>query len=127
MHTGRKSVSQTTVYEADSRSVGSRIARGLGPLAGASRQAGKRIRENVARLGRTLRSWRGEWLAYFDTAGASNGPTEAINLLIAKIRRLGHGFRNYDNYRLRLLLYCGVDRQTNPTPRIRGRRPRMVA
>lgn len=80
----------------------------------------------LVRLGRTLRSWRSEWLAYFDTAGASNGPTEAMNLLIDKIRRLGHGFRNYDNYRLRLLLYCGVDWQTDPTPRIRRRRPRMV-
>ena len=80
----------------------------------------------LVRLGRTLRSWRNEWLAYFDTAGASNGPTEAMNLLIDKIRRLGHGFRNYDNYRLRLLLYCGVDWQTDPTPRIRRRRPRMV-
>ena len=80
----------------------------------------------LVRLGRTLRSWRSEWLAYFDTAGASNGPTEALNLLIDKIRRLGHGFRNYDNYRLRLLLYCGVDWQTDPTPRIRRRRPRMV-
>lgn len=64
----------------------------------------------LVRLGRTLRSWRGEWLAYFDTAGASNGPTEAMNLLIDKIRRLGHGFRNYDNYRLRLLLYCEIGR-----------------
>lgn len=81
----------------------------------------------LVRLGRTLRSWRSEWLAYFDTGGASNGPTEAMNLLIDKIRRLGHGFRNYDNYRLRLLLYCGVDWQTDPTPRIRRRRPRMVA
>ena len=80
----------------------------------------------LVRLGRTLRSWRSEWLAYFDTAGASNGPTEAMNLLTDKIRRLGHGFRNYDNYRLRLLLYCGVDWQTDPTPRIRRRRPRMV-
>ena len=80
----------------------------------------------LVRLGRTLRSWRSEWLAYFDTAGANNGPTEAMNLLIDKIRRLGHGFRNYDNYRLRLLLYCGVDWQTDPTPRIRRRRPRMV-
>lgn len=81
----------------------------------------------LVRLGRTLRSWQSEWLAYFDTAGASNGPTEAMNLLIDKIRRLGHGFRNYHNYRLRLLLYCGVDWQTDPTPRIRRRRPRMVA
>ena len=81
----------------------------------------------VARLGRTLRSWRTEFLAYFDTDRASNGPTEAMNLLIEKIRRIGHGFRNLDNYSLRLLLYCGVDWHTAPTPRIRRRRPRLVA
>lgn len=53
-----------------------------------------------------------------------------MNLLIEKIRRIGHGFRNIDNYRLRLLLYCGVDWKTAPTPRIRRirrRRPRNVA
>ena len=33
----------------------------------------------IARLGRTLRTWKDAFLAYFDTAGASNGPTEAIN------------------------------------------------
>jgi transposase len=33
----------------------------------------------VARLGRTLHTWRGELLAYFDTDGASNGPVEALN------------------------------------------------
>lgn len=81
----------------------------------------------VARLGRTLRSWRTEFLAYFDTDRASNGPTEAMNLLIEKIRRIGHGYRNFDNYRLRLLLYCGVDWHTQITPRIRSRRPRLVA
>jgi hypothetical protein len=42
----------------------------------------------------------------------SNGPTEAINLLIKKIKRVGHGFRNFDNYRLRLLLHCGVEWNT---------------
>ena len=31
-----------------------------------------------------------------------------MNLLIKKIKRTGHGFRNFDNYRLRLLLHCGV-------------------
>ncbi len=36
----------------------------------------------VARPGRTLTSWRSELLAYFDTDGASNGPTEAMNLLV---------------------------------------------
>ena len=33
----------------------------------------------IARLGRTLRKWKDAFLAYFDTDGASNGPTEAIN------------------------------------------------
>ena len=32
----------------------------------------------IARLGRTLKQWRDAFLAYFDTDGASNGPTEAI-------------------------------------------------
>jgi hypothetical protein len=39
-------------------------------------------------------------------------PTEAVNLLIKKIKLVGHGFRNFDNYRLRLLLHCGVDWDT---------------
>jgi transposase len=42
----------------------------------------------VARLGRTLRAWRTQILAYFDTGGISNGGTEAINLIIEKTRRL---------------------------------------
>jgi transposase len=81
----------------------------------------------VARLGRTLASWRAELLAYWRTGGASNGPTEAMNLLIEKIRRVGHGYRNFRNYRLRLLLHCGTDWHDAPTTRIRGRRPRFVA
>jgi transposase len=80
------------------------------------------------RLGRTLRSWRREFLAYFATGGASNGPTEAVNLIIEKTRRLGHGFRNWHNYRLRLLLRCGgIQWNTLLTPRVRGRHPRFVA
>ena len=81
----------------------------------------------IARLGRTLRAWRSEFLAYFDTDRVSNGPTEATNLLVEKIRRIAHGYRNFDNYRLRLLLHCGVDWHTARTPRIRNRRPRLVA
>jgi transposase len=38
----------------------------------------------VARLGRTLRAWRAQVLAYFDTSGISNGGTEAINLIIER-------------------------------------------
>jgi hypothetical protein len=38
-----------------------------------------------------------------------------------KVKRVGHGFRNFANYRLRLLLYCGVRWQTHRTARLRGR------
>lgn len=48
-----------------------------------------------------------------------------INMLIKRIKRIGHGFRNLRNYRIRLLLFCGrPDWQTQPTARIRARSPR---
>jgi Transposase len=53
-------------------------------------------------------------------------PTEAMNLLIKKVKRVGHGFRNFTNYRLRLLLHCGVTWQTRPTASLRGRSPRLL-
>jgi transposase len=73
------------------------------------------------RLARTLDSWRDELLARFTASDVSNGPTEAINLLIKKVKRVGHGFRNFTNYRLRLLLHCGVDWQAPATTALRGR------
>jgi hypothetical protein len=72
-------------------------------------------------------SLEGEILAWHATQGCSNGPTEAVNLLIKKVKRVGHGFRNFANYRLRLLLHCGVTWQTSQTARLRGRSPRLVA
>lgn len=41
---------------------------------------------------------------YFVTERISNGGTEVINLITEKTRRLAHGFHNFNNYRLRLLL-----------------------
>ena len=61
----------------------------------------------VARLGRTLRRWRNAFLAYFTTNRANNGPTEAMNGIIELHRRLARGYRNRDNYRLRMLLAGG--------------------
>ena len=61
----------------------------------------------IARLGRTLRQWKTAFLAYFDTGGASNGGTEAVNGLIELHRRIARGFRNRHNYRLRMLLIGG--------------------
>ena len=89
----------------------------------------------LLRLARTLDAWADELLAYWTPTGrrgVSNGPTEAVNALIKKIKKIGHGFRNLDNYRLRLLLATGVDWRTvtwlaAPATPIRGRAPRLVA
>ncbi len=70
----------------------------------------------VARLGRTLRAWKQQVLAYFATKGVSNGGTEAVNLLIEKTCRLAHGFRNFGNYRLRILLVADASRPYRRRP-----------
>ncbi len=77
--------------------------------------------KEIARLGRSLRQWRAEILAYFATGGVSNGGTEAINGVIEKTRRLAHGFRNFTNYRLRILLAADGSR---PYRRAKPRPPR---
>jgi transposase len=77
----------------------------------------------LSRLAGTVRAWQAEILAFHATDGCSNGPTEAVNLLIKKVKRVGHGFRNFTNYRLRLLLHCGVSWQTHRTARVRCRPP----
>ena len=61
----------------------------------------------IKRLGKTLKRWSAAFLAYFDTRRSNNGGTEAINGLIELHRRVARGFRNRDNYRLRMLLIGG--------------------
>lgn len=61
----------------------------------------------VARPGRTLRRWRDAFLAYFTTDRSSNGGTEAVNGIIELHRRLARGYRNFERYRLRMLLAAG--------------------
>jgi transposase len=83
----------------------------------------------LSRLARTVRAREAEILAFHTTGGCSNGPTEAINLLIKNVKRVGHGFRNFANYRLRrllLLLHCGVTWQIAQTARLRGPTPRRA-
>jgi transposase len=70
--------------------------------------------KEVARLGRTLRQ---EILAYFASGGVSNGGTEAINGVIEKSRSLAHGFRNFINYRIRILLAADGSRAYKRRPR----------
>lgn len=80
------------------------------------------------RLARTIRRWEAEVLAYYTSDGLSNSRSEAVNALIKKIKRVGHGFRNLDNYRLRLLLHTGgVIWHDQPAARLRRRRPHLVA
>jgi len=59
----------------------------------------------LERLATTLGRWRGEVLNYFDSR-LTNGRTEGRNLIIKGVKRSGHGFRNFDNYRLRVLYRC---------------------
>jgi transposase len=81
----------------------------------------------IARLGRTLHTWRAEFLAHFAHTDVSNGPTEALNLKIKNTKRTARGFRNFGNYRLRLLLNHGRIQNNHQTSRIRTRRPSLVA
>jgi transposase len=81
----------------------------------------------LERLARTISQWEDEILAYFTTGRASNARTEATNLLVKRTKRVGFGFRSFRNYRLRLLLSCGVTWDTHQTTPLRGRLPRSAA
>jgi transposase len=60
----------------------------------------------VRSLGRTITRWKDQIVAWQE-ARTSNGPTEAINHLIKRIKRIGFGFRSFAHYRIRVLLYAG--------------------
>jgi transposase len=66
----------------------------------------KTMPPEIRRLGRTIKTWFAK-ICNFHVARVSNGPTEALNNLIKRIKRIGFGFRNFDNYRIRALLYAG--------------------
>jgi transposase len=81
----------------------------------------------LARLGRTLHVWREELAAHFDHPTVSNGPTENLNLKIKNTKRLARGYRNFDHYRLRLLLNHGHIHEDHSLTRIRTHAPRFAA
>jgi transposase len=60
----------------------------------------------VRRLGRTIGRWRNQIVAWH-RSHVSNGPTEAINNLIKRVKRVAFGMRRFRNYRIRALLYAG--------------------
>ena len=81
----------------------------------------------IAKLGRTLHTWRTEFLAHFDHPDVSNGPTETLNLKIKNTKLIARGYRNFTHYRLRLLLNHGRIHEDHTPTRIRTFRPRFVA
>ena len=60
----------------------------------------------VRSLGRTLIRWKPQIVAWH-SAHVSNGPTEAINNLVKRVKRAAFGFTSFRNYRIRSLLYAG--------------------
>jgi transposase len=73
----------------------------------------------INQLGRTMHTWRAQ-IAAWHGSGISNGPTESANNLIKRIKRIGFGFRRFDTYRIRVLLYagrCNWDLLATITPR----------
>lgn len=73
-------------------------------------------------LGRTLDRWLPEIIAYFET-GTTNAATEGCNRKVKQVKRVACGFRNHDNYVLRIAIHAGQKhyrpdrRPGRPTPR----------
>lgn len=60
----------------------------------------------IQKLGHTLAKWFTP-ICNYHLAHHSNGITEAMNNLIKRIKRIGFGFTNFNNYQTRVLLYAG--------------------
>ena len=60
----------------------------------------------LIKLADTLEEWHEEILMMM-RINRSNGPTEGFHNKMKRIVRIGYGFRNFENYRLRVLLQCG--------------------
>ena len=60
----------------------------------------------VRSLGRTLIRWKTQ-IAAWHRAHVTNGPTEAANNLIKRVKRVAFGFTRFRNFRIRVLLYAG--------------------
>ncbi len=54
----------------------------------------------VRRLGRTIARWRDQILAWH-RSHVSNGPTEAVNNLVKRVKRVAFGLRTFKHYRIR--------------------------
>lgn len=60
----------------------------------------------VKSLGRTLARWKSQIIAWHESH-VTNAATEGVNNLIKRVKRVAFGFTNFENYRIRSLLYAG--------------------
>ena len=60
----------------------------------------------INKLGRTIARWTPQ-ITNWHISKVTNGPTEALNNLIKRIKRAAFGLPNFANYRIRALLYAG--------------------
>ena len=60
----------------------------------------------INKLGRTIARWTPQ-ITNWHISKVTNGPTEALNNLIKRIKRAAFGLPNFTNYRIRALLYAG--------------------
>jgi transposase len=68
-------------------------------------------RAQLVTLGETLHSWQQE-IATMWRFTRNNGITEGFHTRMEALQRQAYGFRNFDNYRLRVTIMCsGIDRR----------------
>lgn len=68
-------------------------------------RASQSVIKPIKTLSETLKKWRVEILNYFTTQ-LTNARTEGFNNLAKLVQRRAFGFKNFENYRLRLLYAC---------------------
>lgn len=61
------------------------------------------VESNFKESTNTIKRWMSEIIGYFDS-GTTSGVVEGINNRLKLIKRLGYGFRNFENFSLRCLI-----------------------
>ena len=61
---------------------------------------------NFKSVVKTFRNWYTPIANSFKYPDLSNGKTEGINNKIKVFKRVSYGFRNFDNFRNRILIAC---------------------
>jgi transposase len=61
------------------------------------------VEANFEESTKTIKRWMSEIIGYFDH-GTASGVVEGINNRLKLIKRLGYGFRNFENFSLRCLI-----------------------